>query len=194
MKTPESNWKNQLSDSWEKLVSFGCKTPFLLKPCAGGFGDGIAKFDTKKDIEAYFSDLDTQKLGNDGVALLQEFLEPKYGIVHRVWFLNGKVQCAVKSTRLGNSINTFTGGCAAGACSLKDRVKLEAWEVDDELQQTIEKIVATCKANCGSIEFLYHNSSPEPFFFDLNMVSTFPEACKIPGSDKVWGKDYNPYK
>lgn len=81
----------------------------------------------------------------------------------------------MRAIRLGNSINTFTGGCAAGACSLKDRVKLEAWEVTEEITSIIEKIGSLSKADCGSVEFLYHKSSQKPIFFDLNMVSTFPE-------------------
>ena len=53
----------------------GLRFPVLVKPNAGGFGAGIARLDSPDELAASAAAVDAA-LGEDGVALLEEFMEP----------------------------------------------------------------------------------------------------------------------
>lgn len=61
----------------------------LVKPNAGGFGAGI------KQTTLPLQDHDISAF-EDSITLLQKFEQPLNNKLYRVWFLRGKVQCAVE--------------------------------------------------------------------------------------------------
>jgi len=108
----------------------------LVKPNAGGFGAGIRKISlpspmpSSSDSKHPSSTRETTKISipssfEDDMALVQQYETPRDGKIYRVWFLNGKVQCAVKRKVNGgeeteddnigiSSSAEFTSGCAGG--------------------------------------------------------------------------------
>ena len=106
----------------------------LVKPNAGGFGAGIKKIHfpcpsdaTNPQTESIIAKTSIPSSFEDGMALVQQYEKPIDGKIYRVWFLNGKVQCAVrrqvsdeKTMKQGDSSGVsssteFTSGCAGGA-------------------------------------------------------------------------------
>jgi hypothetical protein len=105
----------------------------LVKPNAGGFGAGIRKLSLPLPPPSSSSTMrKTSKISipssfEDGMALVQQYEMPRDGKIYRVWFLNGKVQCAVERKVKGeedteeddddngvSSLAEFTSGCASG--------------------------------------------------------------------------------
>ena len=161
----------------------------LVKPNAGGFGAGIQKIslpsinsphDSKRTAE-----ITIPSSFEDDMALIQQYEIPSDGNIYRVWFLNGKVQCAVKrATNSGTETNKnkkdalssraeFTSGCAGGnLCKLSrppgnsnnnisaPTTNLIPWETPEEVKQEIEKqlLPLLIDAHCGSVEFLFSSS------------------------------------
>ena len=100
----------------------------LVKPNAGGFGAGIKKISLLLPPPSSSAVRKTSKISipssfEDGMALVQQYETPRDGKIYRVWFLNGKVQCAVERNVKGeedteedgiSSLTEFTSGCAGG--------------------------------------------------------------------------------
>jgi hypothetical protein len=108
----------------------------LVKPNAGGFGAGIKKISlpspspSPSNAAAPSTSRKTTTISipssfEDGMALVQQYEKPRDGKIYRVWFLNGKVQCAVERSVNGgsetgkdsvgvSSSTEFTSGCAGG--------------------------------------------------------------------------------
>ena len=106
----------------------------LVKPNAGGFGAGIKKISLPLPPPSSSGNVrKTSKISipssfEDGMALVQQYETPRDGKIYRVWFLNGKVQCAVERNVKGeedteedadndkgvSSLTEFTSGCAGG--------------------------------------------------------------------------------
>lgn len=109
----------------------------LVKPNAGGFGAGIRRISlppqsTSSSDAANPSDarkmtkISIPSSFKDDMALVQQYEIPRNREIYRVWFLNGKVQCAmVRKIEVGeraedgddNAISSsaeFTSGCAGG--------------------------------------------------------------------------------
>jgi len=157
----------------------------LIKPNAGGFGNGIERIqigsDGKIDSNKATSSFD------DEMMLLQRYIPPTNGRIYRVWFLNGKVQCAVErivaeeDEDIHNNAQ-FTSGCAGGVCSLpshyakvssstknEDQINgprissnsMRAWkvplDVQEEIEQNLLPILQDC--HCGSVEFMYEQDT-----------------------------------
>jgi len=121
--------KKKLVAAAAALRERGCHWPLLIKPNSGGFGNGIKLFMSMEDLVAYSDTLSRNELGpsEDGVALLQEYIEPRDKAIYRVWFVNGRPQCAVQRFVEGVVVapdssgvvrdDDFTSGCAAGGSS-----------------------------------------------------------------------------
>lgn len=166
----------------EKIKSMdledGCT--LLAKPNAGGFGVGIMKLTLpiQSCIPVY----------EDCVTLLQKYELPRNYILYRVWFLQGKVQCAIERDVQDNS-DQFTNACS-GSCSIQQPPK--AWKVPPDVKQDLEEklLPKLPDAHCGSIEFFYSQDSKK-LYFDLNLLSTLPLG--VSNEDGVWDKDYDPW-
>ena len=118
--------------------------PHLIKPNAGGFGNGIVKIEDNDSISTKI----IVPSVNDDTLLLQAYHHTSNNtddgthtvILYRVWFLLGKVQCAVQRTITTtpnalhkdskySSNDEFTSGCSAshstggGTCEYPHRTK-----------------------------------------------------------------------
>jgi hypothetical protein len=164
---------------------------FLIKPNAGGFGAGITRVSEVPDLLPIFE---------DNITLVQHYIPPRNGKVYRVWFLCGKVQCAVERTIDEASNNEFTGACAGGTCSAVRPSTFRAWIVPFDVRIEIESqlLPLLVDAHCGSVEFLYasQQEGEERLYFDLNLLSTLPllQSTTVSDSNQVWSKDYDPWK
>jgi hypothetical protein len=158
----------------------------LIKPNAGGFGAGIRRVSSLPENLPRF---------DDNVTLLQQYVPPRDKKLYRVWFLRGKVQCAVERSIVDESTE-FTAACAAGGTCSAARPKLEAWKVPEDVQEELERqlLPLLIDAHCGSVEFLYseEEQAQQRLYFDLNLLSTLPVNVSDPNN--VWSKDYDPWK
>lgn len=68
-------------------ASEGFRFPAVIKPNVGGSGALIERFESRAALEARAAALD---FGPDGVALLQEYVEPADGAIVRVEVLDGR--------------------------------------------------------------------------------------------------------
>ena len=167
----------------EKIKSMdledGCT--LLAKPNAGGFGAGIIKLTLPIQTTCF-------PLYEDSITLLQKYEQPRNNTFYRVWFLQGKVQCAIERDAQDN-IDQFTNVCA-GSCSMQQPPK--AWRVSPEVKQDLEEklLPKLNDALCGSVEFLYSQDSTR-LYFDLNLLSTLP--IDVLNEDGVWANDYDPW-
>jgi len=196
--------------------------PLLIKPNAGGFGRGIQRVENMSELQDAF--VKTTKQGDTDImepVLLQTYMEPKDQLIYRVWFLKGRVQCAVtrkvQTTTARSSqdddgaANEFTSGCTAGGvCSRGGRPTsttttttcsrgsssdaFRAWKVPYEVADEVQRIVQVLPdANTGSVEFLYGRDDNQRYYFDVNLLSTLPLPETISNRDEVWSPDYDPW-
>ena len=189
---------------------------YLVKPNAGGFGAGIeqrqARLHTTQQnatkttttTTTTTSPLEFEVHGlptySDRVVLFQNYIQPKNSKIYRVWFLRGKVQCAVERSvdEQQQSTEEFTSGCVGGrVCQRRPKEEntsataisitssppphLQPWTVPEDVRREIEDQLAPVlpkDAHCGSVEFLYtstkEKNAKQRLYFDLNLLSTLP--------------------
>lgn len=177
----------KLMDAVAKNTSL--RFPLLLKPNSGGFGAGIRRYDSTEDIMQ--DHYDPSDISNDCMALLQNcYTSPIGDRFYRVWFLMGRVQCAVeRSTALPNpplvspssSTPSFSGptcmACLPGGSICQP---WQAWTIPDAVRFEIENSLLPLlpDAHAGSVEFFYTNEGNEGakkcMYFDFNLLSTLP--------------------
>mmetsp|Transcript_24591 Transcript_24591/g.37944 ORF Transcript_24591/g.37944 Transcript_24591/m.37944 type:complete len:179 (+) Transcript_24591:2-538(+) len=151
-----------------------------FKPNAGGFGNGIVRYNNKEEFP---KELPTT---NDQMAVLQSYVAPKQ--LYRVWFLRGKIQCAVVRHSEG-----ALAACAASATS-----SLQAHQLSSVVKEEIEgKLLPLIPdAHCGSIEYLTDHSQQKDdvrYYFDVNLLSTLPLVETVSNAAQVWGPNYDPW-
>lgn len=129
---------------------------FLLKPNAGGFGEGITEYNRGDTV------LTELPVFSDEVVLLQEYHDSAQ--IYRVWFLNGRVLCGT----VRSEITSFNG------CAASNIVAQDAYDIPEEVRVDIEDLLLPLLPNAltGSVEFLYHGN--KRLYFDLNLLSTLP--------------------
>ena len=137
-------------------------------------------------------------LGEEGVALLQDYLEPAGGAVYRVWVAGRRVQCAVQVVGPG-------AACMAGACQrgANKQHHIQAWDPPQDVADGVVEAMAACGADCGSVELLYpaaeprggaaEGDAPQPLFFDVNMLSTLPQPGQVDDPEGLWPDGYDPW-
>jgi hypothetical protein len=160
---------------------------YLVKPNAGGYGAGIQRrsFD-KRGLEDEFTtptDAESLPCYSDRFVLFQKYMPPYDDKIYRVWFLMGKVQCAVvrsvtsTSSRAASQASPmggdeeFTLGCVGGVCQRSVEKKsqsstgsapyIQPWSIPDEVRIEIEQQLLPSlppDVHCGSVEFLYSKS------------------------------------
>jgi hypothetical protein len=87
--------------------------PFVVKPNQGGKGLGVRRFDTVEAFDGYVDSADYEP-PIDGIALLQEYLEPMEPLITRVELVGGEFLYALTA-------DTARGGfqlCPADACAV----------------------------------------------------------------------------
>ena len=152
----------------ETALAAGLTYPLLLKPNSGGFGAGISVVHSNAHLT---NELLESALGGDGLALLQQIASPVDGLIYRVFFLEGHVQCATKMKA------TDLDGFNACVCS----AAFESWECPPDVAKSVGAMASKAQAHCGSVELMYvaeGKNEPRPLYFDFNLLSTMPnEMC-----------------
>lgn len=189
--------------------------PLLVKPNSGGFGAGIKRVDNMRELQDALAN--ASRGDSMEPVLLQTYMKPKDQLIYRVWFLRGRVQCAVTRKVATTTCEQeddgaaakFTSGCAAGGLCSRSRQRptptntttntpsdtaFRAWKVPDEIADEIQRVVRVLKdADAGSVEFLYSYDDNQRYYFDVNLLSTLPLPETIYNRDEVWSPDYDPW-
>ncbi|MET4106581.1 hypothetical protein [Hymenobacter sp. UYP22] len=168
--------------------------PIVVKVNIGGSGAGIIRFDTIEGVEAAVA-AGQIDLGIDQTALVQEYVTPRGGNIHRVETLNGKFLYAMKVYTSGESFNL----CPAEICQIpeepaagdfclteapKKGIQVEAFTPPSEVIEAVERIVAAAKIDVGGIEYLIDDRTGDVLFYDINALSNFvADAVNVVGFD-----------
>eukprot|EP00746_Dinoflagellata_sp_MGD_P002893 gnl/MRDRNA2_/MRDRNA2_105656_c0_seq1.p1 gnl/MRDRNA2_/MRDRNA2_105656_c0~~gnl/MRDRNA2_/MRDRNA2_105656_c0_seq1.p1 ORF type:complete len:370 (+),score=84.73 gnl/MRDRNA2_/MRDRNA2_105656_c0_seq1:74-1111(+) len=174
----------------ECCLTHGLRFPILLKPNAGGFGAGIMRLDDLPALRAAVLD-GSAKIGEDGVVLLQEYIQPASGKVYRVWTLGSKVQCAVEAKSSLDEV-LLRGICMCNVTKLPDQTSVAPWEPPEAVATAVVKVMEQSGADCGSVELLWPQDEEkfgaEPYYFDVNMLSTLPsdKELLLPAKSNPW--------
>jgi len=177
LRTPQSfavRCVGDVDDAFKKLGG-----TVIMKPNAGSFGKGIKKFSDPLQLHDHAQN--ASAYGNDGVAIIQQYHDVKE--VYRVFILDGEVQCAVKTAI--DKDREFTAQCMASAQKRRTTEGASAVtpiEVPAEVKRGCIDAMARSGANVGSIEYLIDPSSGEALYFDLNLLSTYPDVA-VAGRD-----------
>ncbi len=167
--------------------------PVVVKVNIGGSGAGIIRFDTLEGLQAAV-DNNQIDLGIDQTALVQEYVTPRGGHIHRVETLDGKFLYAMKVYTTGESFNL----CPAEICQIpeapsadfclteapKKGIQVEAFTPPAEVIAAVERIVAAAKIDVGGIEYLIDDRTGDVLFYDINALSNFvADAVNVVGFD-----------
>jgi hypothetical protein len=127
---------------------------YLVKPNSGGFGAGIQRRSCNKRCldDKFTAPTDCVNLPcyADRFVLFQKYVPPYEHKIYRVWFLMGKVQCAVVrsitsisprsgSLTLNGGDEEFTTGCVGGVCHRPNRLSrqssnIQPWAISDDVR------------------------------------------------------------
>ncbi|MBI4608128.1 MAG: hypothetical protein HY726_03875 [Candidatus Rokubacteria bacterium] len=165
----------------------GFRFPVLVKPNVGGSGAGILRADSREALEEALGQGLT--LGPDGVALVQEYVEPEDGAIVRIEVMGGEYLYAIRIIREG--LATFNL-CPADLCQIEAQARgssdLSACPADatqrpglsvtrwDPPAWAIEAAIALADAaaiDVGGIEYLVGRQDGEIYFYDVNATSNF---------------------
>jgi len=87
IKTPMTIYCNNKESILKSANIF--RKPFITKHNRAGKGLGVKLFNNKKDLDSYVSSKDFEP-SIDGITLLQEYIDSKPKVIHRVEFVNSK--------------------------------------------------------------------------------------------------------
>jgi len=167
--------------------------PIVVKVNIGGSGAGIIRFDTPEGLQVAV-DNNQIDLGIDQTALVQEYVTPRGGNIHRVEMLDGKFLYAMKVFTTGESFNL----CPAEICQIpeeqsaefclteapKKGIQVEAFKPPAEVIAAVERIVAKAGIDVGGIEYLIDDRTGEVLYYDINALSNFvADAVNVVGFD-----------
>lgn len=165
--------------------------PVLVKPNVGGSGALIERFDDRDALEARASTLD---FGPDGVALLQEYVEPRDGAIVRVEVLDGRALYAIRIVKRAEDFNLCPADICQvsassgdlGACPVDVRPGLEVTRYDapDDVVAQATALTRAASIDVGGVEYLVSARDGLPYFYDVNATSNFvADAPRLLGFD-----------
>jgi glutathione synthase/RimK-type ligase-like ATP-grasp enzyme len=174
----------------------GLRYPIIVKANTGGSGKGITRFNTKGELAAAVAagQLD---LGNDSVALVQEFIPARGGFITRVETLGFKYLYAIKVHLTGETFDlcpadicqTSTGQSLENACVVeasKAGLKVEGYEAPPKVIQDIERIVRAAGIDVGGIEYIVDDRDGNIYYYDINALSNFvADAPRVIGFNPI---------
>ena len=167
--------------------------PIVVKVNIGGSGAGIVRFDTLAGLQSAVAG-NRLDLGLDQTALVQEYVTPRGGHIHRVEALNGKFLYGIKVFTSGESFNL----CPAEICRVpeeesgnfclteaaKNGIQVEAFTPPPAVIAAVERIVAAAKIDVGGVEYLIDDHTGDVLFYDVNALSNFvTNAVSVVGFD-----------
>jgi hypothetical protein len=178
------------ADQLRKAVD-GFRFPVLVKPNVGGSGALIERFDDRDALEAGAGALD---FGPDGVALLQEYVEPHDGAVVRVEVLDGRALYAIRIVKRADDFNLCPAdicqvppaGGELAACPVDVRPGLEVTrlEAPEDLVRQAIALTRAASIDVGGVEYLVGARDGLPYFYDVNATSNFvADAPRVLGFD-----------
>jgi len=166
-----------------------------VKPNVGGSGAGIVRFDSTDAVHAA---LPTLHFGPDGVALVQEYVEPAQAAIIRVEVLDGRALYAIRIVREGPQHfnlcpadicqvpNATPAADALAACPTDTRPGLSVTRFDAprETQEIAVQLAREAGIDVGGVEYLVSAHDGLPYFYDVNATSNFvADAPRVLGFD-----------
>src|SRR5271167_226693 len=174
----------------------GLRFPIIVKANTGGSGKGITRFNSKAELAAAVA-AGRLDLGNDSVALVQEFIPARGGFITRVETLGGNYLYAIKVHLTGETFDlcpadicqTSTGQSLDNACVVeasKAGLKVEGFDAPAQVIQDIERIVQAAGIDVGGIEYLIDDRDGHLYYYDINALSNFvADAPRVVGFNPV---------
>lgn len=174
----------------------GVRFPVLVKPNVGGSGAGIRRFDSREALEPAVAD--GLLLGPDGVALVQEYVEPEDGAIVRIEVMGGEYLYAIRIIREG--LSTFNL-CPADLCQIEAQAEIDTglsacpvdtrpglsvtrWDPPGWAIEAARALADSAAIDIGGIEYLVGREDGEIYFYDINATSNFvANAPEVVGFD-----------
>jgi len=190
---PKSRVINNPADA--VAASQGLRFPIVVKPNIGGSGAGVAKFDTRQQLEegANAGKLD---LGLDTTALVQEFIPARGNHIVRVEVVGCKFLYGIKVHLTGETFDLCpadicrtTGGqdLARAACPVdapKTGLRVEGYTPPDDIIHAVERIMQEARIEVGGVEYIIDDRDGQLYFYDINALSNFvADGPKVVGFD-----------
>ncbi len=154
--------------------------PILVKPNVGGSGAGIAKFDSRVDLEVA---ADRLAFGPDGTALVQEYLEAVDGAIVRIEILDGEYLYAIRVEREADRFNLCPAdlcelpspGSSLAACPVEAKPGLRVTRVEAPAAavETARRLTRAGAIDVGGVEYLVNRADGQIYFYDVNATSNF---------------------
>jgi ribosomal protein S6-L-glutamate ligase RimK-like protein len=168
--------------------------PLVVKPNVGGSGAGIVRFDSPDAVQA---GLATLALGPDGVALVQEYIEPSDGAIVRVEVLDGRALYAIRIVRERSQdfnlcpadicqLPSSAPANELGACPVDARpgITVTRFDPPEEVQATAIRLTREAGIDVGGVEYLVGARDGLTYFYDVNATSNFvADAPRVLGFD-----------
>ncbi len=170
--------------------------PLVVKPNIGGSGAGIARFNTKDELEDAVSHGRVSS-SIDSILLLQEFHPSTDGSIVRVETLDGRYLygirvhieegagydlCPADICRDTSGNKLESAACPANA--VKSGLTVEAYEPPAEIIEQVERLSGASGLDVGGIEYLESARDGRRYFYDLNALSNFvAEPRRVLGFD-----------
>jgi hypothetical protein len=176
-----------------RKVVDGFRFPVLVKPNVGGSGALIERFEDREALEMRTAALD---FGPDGVALLQEYVEPRDGAIIRVEVLDGRALYAIRIVKRAEDFNlcpadicqTPAPGSDLAGCPVDARPGLDVTRYDapDDVVQQAIGLARAASIDVGGVEYLVSARDGLPYFYDVNATSNFvADAPRVLGFDPL---------
>ncbi|MCU1320564.1 MAG: ATP-dependent carboxylate-amine ligase domain protein ATP-grasp [Acidobacteriaceae bacterium] len=172
----------------------GLRYPIVVKANIGGSGKGIVRFDTKEQLEGAVKAGEID-LGYDSIALVQEFIPARGGVITRVETLGGKYLYGIQVYLSGQTFDlcpadicqTSRGESLNNACVIeasKAGLKVEGYTPPAEVVRNIEQVVQAAGIDVGGIEYIVDDRDGEIYYYDINALSNFvADAPRVIGFD-----------
>jgi hypothetical protein len=169
----------------------GFRFPVLVKPNVGGSGALIERFDDRDALEIRAGASD---FGPDGVALLQEYVEPRESAIVRIEVLDGRALYAIRVVKRVEDFNLCpadicqapAGSSELTSCPVDSRPGLEVTRYDapDDVVAQAIALTRAASIDVGGVEYLVSAGDGLPYFYDVNATSNFvADAPRVLGFD-----------
>jgi biotin carboxylase len=159
------------------------RLPVVVKPNVGGSGAGIVRVESRAELEALADRLD---LGPDGAALVQEYLEPRDGAIHRIEVLDGEYLYAIRIVRAaaagfnlcpadlcGDTPAAATAELAACPAAPAPGLAVTRFNPPAAAIATAIRLARAASIDVGGIEYLVAERDGQPYYYDVNATSNF---------------------
>lgn len=174
----------------------GLRYPVIVKANIGGSGKGIVRYNSEAELQAA-ADAGQIDLGYDSIALVQEFVPARGGLITRVETLGGRYLYGIQVYLNGETFDlcpadicqTARGEALQNACvieAVKAGLKVEGYTPPADVIANIERIVQAAGIDIGGVEYLIDDRDGEIYYYDINALSNFvADAPRVIGFNPV---------